>query len=144
MQIEFGNDVAIEHRPTKRLIVPIIGVVLCFSALCAYLLFESRRETGARATDVATGLVAAMESDIARNIETIDLSLQAVVDNLQIPGIEQMDADLRQRILFDRSATVRHVDGIRVLDEFGNLRLDSRTIRPANINFAERDYFQAH
>ncbi len=97
-----------------------------------------------RAGEAATSLVAALSSDISRNIETLDLSLQAVVDNLKYPGIDKIDPNLRQLVLFDRSATARHLGTILVLDEAGDLRIDSRTTTPEVLNFADRDYFQAH
>lgn len=97
-----------------------------------------------RAGEAATSLVAALSSDISRNIETLDLSLQAVVDNLKYPGIDKIDPGLRQLVLFDRSATARHLGTILVIDETGNLLIDSRTLAPETLNFADRDYFKVH
>jgi len=128
----------------KRLIAPIFAVMFGFCAICAYVLLEARHITYDRAGDVASSLVAAIEADISRNIETVDLSLQAVVENLNLPGIERMDPELRRKLLFDRSASARHVGKIIVLDEGGNLRLDSTTLEPQPLNLADRDYFLVH
>ena len=73
----------------------------------------------------------------------LDLSLQAVVDDLKRPDINQFSPELRNLILFDRSATARHLGTIMVLDEAGNVRLNSRTLTPTPVNLADRDYFQA-
>ena len=108
------------------------------------MLLEARHTAYDRAGDVATSLAAAIEADISRNIETIDLSLQAVVDNLNLPAIEKMDPELRRKLLFDRSASARHVGKIIVLDAAGDVRLDSTTLEPQQLNFADRDYFLAH
>ena len=132
MQSEPGNDAAVQDRPIKRLIAPIIGVVLAFCALCTFLLYDSHRAAGVRATDIATRLIAAMESDIARNIETVDLSLQGVVDNLKFPGIDRLDPNVRQMVLFDRSATIRHVGGagagraVRFIQQEGAQRAETQ------------------
>ena len=72
-------------------------------------------------------VVAAVENDVLRNIESIDLSLQGVIEGLQRPDIWQLSPDLRQVVLFDRSATARHLGLILVTDAAGNVLLDSRT-----------------
>src|SRR5262249_12674078 len=60
------------------------------------------------------------------------------------PGIGDIDPQLRQLVLFDRSATARHLGALLVLDEKGDLVIDSRTINPPALNVADRDYFQVH
>jgi len=124
--------------------VPVIALLLCFCGVLFHVIVEGRRATLDRAGEVANSLVAALSSDISRNIETLDLSLQAVVDNQKYPGIDKIDPALRQLVLFDRSATARHLGTILVLDEAGNLRIDSRTLAPETLNFANRDYFKVH
>lgn len=133
-----------ESRPIKRLLIPIVIVALGFCIVCAWALLESRRAIWPRAADSATSLVATMERDIARNIETIDLSLNAVADNLKHSEIQQISPELRHLVLFDRSATARYLGAILVTDEEGRVRLDSRTFTPSQRNLADRDYFQIH
>jgi diguanylate cyclase (GGDEF)-like protein len=129
-------------RPVKRLIVPIVIVVFCLSALSAAVLINARSAEWERAGDVASRMAAAVASDMSRNFETLDLSLQAVVDDLKRPDIDQFSPEHRNLILFDRSATARHLGTIMVTDEAGNVRLDSRTLTPKPVNLADRDYFQ--
>jgi diguanylate cyclase (GGDEF)-like protein len=131
-------------RPTTRVIAPILLVVLCFCALCGYLLLEARRATYERAADVAKGLVTAIEADIGRNIETLDLSLQAVVDGLALPEFDRFDPVVRNLILFDRSATARHLSKLYVLDKDGKVSLDSKTLTPSRNDLSDRDYFLVH
>ena len=85
-----------------------------------------------------------MAQDIARNIELYDLSVQAVAHGLQFPGILTIDPDLRQMILFDRATNARHLGFINVLNEAGDVTLNSRSKTPRPANFAGRDYFQFH
>ena len=81
---------------------------------------------------------------LVRNIESYDLSLRAVIDNLAYPEITTVSPELRQLVLFDRSATAKHLDAIVLLDQNGIVRLDSRTPFPKPVSRAERDYFQFH
>ena len=126
------------------LVVPVVTLLFCFSGVLIHVLMEARRAALERAGETAARLIAALSSDISRNIEILDLSLQAVVDDLKNPKIDHIDPELRQLLLFDRSATARHLGRMLVIDESGNLRIDSRTLNPQSRNFADRDYFQAH
>ena len=131
-------------RPVKRLLIPIFAVVLGFCAVCAHVLIEARQATWERAAEIAASLAAAIESDISRNIETLDLSLQGVVDNLNYPDLDKLDPELRKLVLFDRSATARHMGAIITIDKFGDISLDSRAGDTSRVNLADRDYFQVH
>ncbi|MDB5633552.1 MAG: hypothetical protein JWR49_2407, partial [Tardiphaga sp.] len=73
-----------------RLTVPVLLLALCFSAVCGWILLEGRRATEARAAEVATSLVSSLRSDIARNVENLNLSLEAVVNNLKLPGLDRL------------------------------------------------------
>lgn len=131
-------------RPTLRWVVPIVVIAGCFCAVCAHVLIEARHAALERAALTATSLVAAIEADTVRNIESVNLSLDAVVEGLKRPDINQIGLELRQIILFDRSATARHLGGIMVIDETGEVRLDSRTLYPLSVNLGDRDFFQYH
>jgi diguanylate cyclase (GGDEF)-like protein len=142
--MSLGKARKLMARPSIRLLVPVIALLLCFCGILAYVMADSRRATLDRAAEASTSLIAALSSDIARNVETLDLSLQAVVDNLKNPEIDKIDPSLRQLVLFDRSATARHLGTILVLDEAGNTRFDSRKLNFPPLNFADRDYFIVH
>ena len=129
-------------RPVKLLIVPIFVVVFCFCAICAGLVIQARRAALQQAADVATSLIGAVEFDVSRHIEAVDMSLQAVIENLKLPEIGLVSPKLRHLILFDRAASASQVLRIIVLDRFGNVRLDSRLVEPHRENFADREYFK--
>lgn len=138
------RDVRAPRRAANRLIAALLVVILCFCAICAKFLIDARNSAWRGARETTSSLVAAIELDTLLNIESFDLSLQAVVDNLKHPGIDRIDPDLRQLVLFDRSATARHLQAIFVLDETGHVRFDSRTVDPKPVSRADRDYFQFH
>ena len=146
-QSDFADDprnVLAPRRAAIRLIAALLVVILCFCAICAKFLFDARDSAWQGAREITASLVAAIKLDTLLNIESFDLSLEAVVDNLKHPGIDQIDPDLRQLILFDRSATARHLNAILVLDETGHVRFDSRQLDPEPVSRADREYFQFH
>jgi diguanylate cyclase (GGDEF)-like protein len=138
------RDALAPRRSANRLIAALLVVIICFCAVCAKLLIDARNSAWQGALESAKSLVAALELDTELNIESFDLSLQAVVDNLGHPDIKGISPDLRQLVLFDRSATARHLDAILVIDETGHTLFDSRTTDPKPAYRGDRDYFQHH
>ncbi|RZN01689.1 hypothetical protein CWO91_33045 [Bradyrhizobium genosp. SA-3] len=130
--------------PAKRLLALGIGLILGFSGICATILWEMAQKDFQHAKEAATNLVASIASEIDRNIELYDLSLQAVADGVKLPEINRVSPELRQVVLFDRAATAKDLGSILVLDAAGNVRLDSRTPTPRPMNFADRDFFRVH
>ncbi len=131
-------------RPAKRLAAVIFVVALCFCAICGKVLLDARHAAWERAGEMAVGLVSTITSEIARNIESYDLSLQAVIENLAYPEIVSISPELRQRVLFDRSAAAKHLHAIAFVDENGIVRLDSRTPFPEPVSRATRPVSQTH
>jgi diguanylate cyclase (GGDEF)-like protein/PAS domain S-box-containing protein len=117
---------------------------LCFLGLTGHVLLQLRQQTWDSAIRESDNLVAALAQDIGRNIELYDLSLQAVVDGLQLPGIERLNPQMRQALLFDRAATAKYLGSILVLDESGVVVDDAGSIPPRPAVLADRDYFQIH
>ena len=130
--------------PTKRLLALGIGLVLCFSAICASILWEMAQKDYQHAREAATNLIASIASEIDRNIELYDLSLQAVADGVKLPGVNAISPELRQVVLFDRAATAKDLGSILVLNSAGDVTLDSRTLIPHSANFAAHDFFRVH
>lgn len=137
---------AASARPTSalRVVAPVIAVVLCFCVICIDVLNEAGRAAWDRSGDNSASLVAAIESDIIRNVEALNLSLQGAVDTLKRPDIDRIDPELRQLALFDHSATAERFGAILVLDKKGRLRFDSRNTTSRPLDLSDRDYFKAH
>jgi signal transduction histidine kinase/CheY-like chemotaxis protein len=130
---------------SARALLP-AGIVttLAIFLLAGAVVLDGRRDAAREAHQAADNVAAAMAQDIARNIELYDLSIQAVAHGLQFPSIATLEPDLRQMILFDRTANARHLGFINVLNEGGEVIADSRAKTPRSGNFASRDYFQFH
>ncbi len=126
------------------LIAASLVIAIGFGLICASVLIEMRRSDRNQAVLATDNLVSAIESDIARNIELYNLSLQAVIDGLKLPEINQVSKPIRQLILFDRSTTARDLGSIAVTDQSGKVTIDSRTTNPTAFDLSSRDYFVAH
>ncbi|MDV2986103.1 UNVERIFIED_CONTAM: sensor domain-containing diguanylate cyclase [Methylobacteriaceae bacterium AG10] len=112
--------------------------------LSAIMLLDLRQDAWDKAEQTSKNLLQVIERDIARNIEIIDLSLLAVVDNLKAPGVADLDPALRQLVLFDRAATARDMGVMLVLNENGDSIIDSHATPARHVNNADRGYFKLH
>ncbi len=124
----------------------VLGVLapLGMLLLSAMMLLELRRDAWDKAEQTSQNLLQVIERDIARNVEIIDLSMHAVIDNLKAPGLAEVSLDLRQLVLFDRAVTASNMGAMLVLDENGDSIIDADAVPARRINNADRSYFQAH
>lgn len=127
-----------------RLTVPVLLLALGFSTLCGSILWQARRATEARAVEVATSVVNSLSTDIERNVELLNLSLEAVVDGVHLPELASLEPMMRRRVLFDNSLMARGLTSILVTDETGRVMMDSRRTNPPHLNISDRDFFQIH
>ena len=116
-------------------------VLLGFFLVIGYDFYRSALQV----SEQAAGNVATLaQQTIARDIELYDLSLQSVLDGVRDSNILHQEPTLRQKILFDRSATAPGLGAIVALDDQGNISLDSLGYPVRAGNFADRDYFKVH
>jgi hypothetical protein len=125
----------------KRLIAAGAAATIGLCAMLMVVLWGERTEEVQKASRAEANVIAAISSDIDRNLELYSLSLQAVIDGLKVPELEKLSPETRQLLLFDRAATGRDLGSIFVLDKNGIVTLDSRTLNPAPASHADRDYF---
>jgi len=130
--------------PTTRLLLLGLAITLSFSAICGWVLWQAGGRDYQHSRDAAANLVSSLASEIDRNIELYDLSLQAVVDGMKLPEIDKISPELRQVVLFDRAASAKDMGSIQVMDRLGKVMLDSRSLVPAEANYSGQDFFQAH
>jgi signal transduction histidine kinase/DNA-binding NarL/FixJ family response regulator len=129
---------------TARLGLACIGAVtLGFILICSTILLDARRDATAQASTEARNIDAGIAQEVARNLDLYDLSLQAVAQGLQIPGLKILDPELRQMILFGRATKARYFSFINAIDETGTVIADSRSPTPRPGNWSARDYFTA-
>jgi diguanylate cyclase (GGDEF)-like protein len=131
-------------RSHYRLTVPILLLALCFAVTCGWILWEARRATETRAVEVATSVARTLRFDIARHVETLNLSLVAVANNLKLPALERLSPEMRQLVLFDRASSDRFPTSILVVDASGQITYDSKTLTPSKQNLSDREHFKIH
>jgi diguanylate cyclase (GGDEF)-like protein len=110
----------------------------------ALMLLELQQDAWDRVEVTSKNLLQVIERDINRNVEIIDLTLQAVQENLRTPGIEAVSPEMRQLVLFDRASTARDIGVLLVIDEHGAIGIDSGALPPRKGNYADREYFRIH
>ena len=120
------------------------GMIVGFCAICSYVLFDLRRAGWDQAHSAATNLATAIQSEIARNVELYDLSLQGVVENRTEPEIGWISPRVRNLLLFDRAATAKYMGAILLLDEQGRVVADSTNPDAKGGWHGDMDYFAAH
>jgi hypothetical protein len=120
-----------------------VFITVVILSICLLVIGDIGRRDYARAATSAENVIAAIDAEITRNFELYDLSLQGVVESLNLSDIWNVSPAIRQQILFDRSATAKYLGSIFVLDRNSKLILDSRTPQPQPENLAGTEYFQA-
>ncbi len=101
------------HLPTrslshaKHLTTLSLAITIGFSAVVGTVLWESRSRDREQAKQAASNVIALLSSEIDRNLELYDLSLQAVVDGMKLPALTELSPEMRQLVLFDRAATAK-------------------------------------
>jgi PAS domain S-box-containing protein len=135
---------ALPRSLTSRTLLLCSVLVTCgFFVFCLIVLLDARQDAARQADQAASNIVTAVEQDVARNIELLDLSLQTVNDGLQLPAIGDFSPQIRNMLLFDRLAQARYIGFVNALNESGDVIADSQSATPRGGNFAGRDYFIA-
>jgi diguanylate cyclase (GGDEF)-like protein len=113
-----------------------VGVLtLSFMALAA-----SRDDAISHAYETSANVASVLSSDIARNVELYDLSLQSVIDGVGDKELMGLERSIRQQILFDRATTAKYVSDILALDKNGNIIEDGAPVKRIG-NFSDQDFF---
>jgi diguanylate cyclase (GGDEF)-like protein len=126
-------------------VVIAVGIALAavLTLVAAWVMAQMRHDALASARASAFNMALLFERDTARNFDVYALSLQAVVDAIDDPRLAALPPDIRQNVLFDRSATAKNLGAIFVTNAAGDVVFDSRSVPPRKLNVADRDYFIA-
>jgi len=129
----------------RRILIGAAVATLGVIALIAWTIWDAHRLRWDHAIQTSENLASTLGHDIQRNIEVYDLSLRAVIEGLNLPGIDAIPSDFRDHILFDGAASAEGLGAILVLNEKGEPILDSRgsPARHAD-DMSSADYFKAH
>lgn len=127
-------------RRTYALAAICVGVFLSL-AVAAFLLWENRRERWASAVQSAHNVLITLTSDINRNLNIVDLSLQGAQDAFLKADLTTLDPATRNMVLFDRALNARYLGVMLILSPSGDVLYDLGHPIPRPGNFSDRDYF---
>jgi hypothetical protein len=96
-------------------------VATAMACLTFLTLYDGRADALDHAQETSRNLVSIISSDLARNVEIYDLSLQSMVDSAQNPSTWLLSDQLRQSVLFDRATTAAYLGGAYVVDASGHV-----------------------
>jgi diguanylate cyclase (GGDEF)-like protein len=133
-----------DSTPVKQLVATALVICIGFCAICWTVLDQIGQRDREVARINSVNLVAAIGSEIARNVELFDLSLQAAADGMRLENIDTVPPQLRARLLFDRAATAQGLGTILIINREGNVVAESRASTTRSTNYAGRDFFQVH
>ena len=141
----WSADRRAEGAKRRRVLVTLMVATLAAICVVAVLVMaEARRDVGRSVAVSAGNLAAAVAHDVDRNIELLDLSLQAAAKGWSNPDIQSLAAPLRKMVLFDSSASAEDIGPVFILDETGSVQAVSKMEVAIGMNFADRDYFRVH
>nr|WP_225780451.1 sensor domain-containing diguanylate cyclase [Pseudomonas sp. Marseille-Q3773] len=118
--------------------------VLAIVAIVSYLLARERDSVELSAIRSSNNIVQLIESDILRNAELYDQSLQGLIWAVGRKELAQIPGPLRQRLLFNEAFVDRKRGDVLWLDQQGNVVGDSTSSVPRKANFGDTGVFQAH
>ncbi|WP_321813743.1 MULTISPECIES: sensor domain-containing diguanylate cyclase [unclassified Paraburkholderia] len=130
------------RRPYVMIAISIV-LAAVLTAVAGWVMAQMREDALASARAAAFNMALLFERDTQRNFDVYAMSLQAVIDAIDDPRLAGLPDDIRQNVLFDRSATARNLGAILVANAAGDVIFDSRSTSPRDVNIADRDYFIA-
>jgi diguanylate cyclase (GGDEF)-like protein len=119
--------------------IAISMAVLSFAAL-----WQGRAQALQNAHQASENLVATLSADVARNIESSDLSLRTIVSGVENPAVMALPHDLRKLVLFDGATAVSYIGGAFVMNARGQIVVDRDDGAHTDLLFSDRDYFKVH
>ena len=119
------------------------AVAVLMASLSIATLYQGRQGVLDHAHETSANLVAIISSDLARNVEIYNLSLNAMVEGAQNPAMTALSPALRRQILFDRATSAAYITGAYVLDAHGRVTAASKEVPLLAASFADREYFYA-
>ncbi|MEC5404282.1 sensor domain-containing diguanylate cyclase [Paraburkholderia sp. MPAMCS5] len=119
-------------------------VAVAMAGLTLLTLLNGRTDALDHARETSQNLVAIMSSDLERNVEIYDLSLQAMVDGVEHHLNAGLPLDVQRAVLFDRATTAAYLGGAYIVDANGAVVLSQQDEFNPDVRFTDRDYFLVH
>ncbi|TPG55468.1 diguanylate cyclase [Roseomonas nepalensis] len=127
-----------------HVVLAALGVTCCVGALAFFSIAQIRHDAWEEARVEGRNLVGLLSREVGRTLHSFDLSLRAAAENASLPGLAEVPLEIRQAAVFERAATSAGPGAILILDEAGNIALDSRSEPPRIANFSDWEAFRVH
>jgi diguanylate cyclase (GGDEF)-like protein len=119
-------------------------VAVSMAGLTLLTFSTGRADALDHARDTSQNLVAIISTDLERNVEIYDLSLQAMVDGARNQAAWTLPAGVQRAVMFDRATTAAYLGGAYVIGRDGQVIASQSGEVNAAVRLADRDYFLAH
>lgn len=106
-------------------VIGAVCFVLAFLSAVSMLVEDAHDRIATAARDSAHQLALSLEREVSRNIDLIDLSIQATIDGVAQPTVMALPPPLQEQLLFSRAAAARYIRNISVIDRNSRLIADS-------------------
>jgi len=119
-----------------------VMAVLLVAALASVALHVSHAALEQRAADAAENLASTLEQSIAARIEFVDLMLRSVaLQHQQLQGDDAARWPVLAAHLEEQHSLVSGLEGLRLTDSTGDVRLGRGITPGTRVNLADREYF---
>lgn len=119
-------------------------VCLALVALDCWNSWQSRAVQLRQMSVATANLARAMAQQADDTIKETDTALIGVVERVEHDGTGPAAVERLHKVLAMRVAALPQLDAIHVYDKDGGWIVNSREVRPQNLNNAEREYFIFH
>lgn len=131
------------HFFSQRLIWLALLLSLGIGAMVARTVWTMRQDEWAFAARTNANLATALEHSLGWTLGAMDQSLQDVAAKLEQPEVMRLQHAVRNNVLFDRPLRAAGIMDVYVVDSQGDVIIASGEALSRNVNYADRDYFQA-
>ena len=121
-----------------------LGIAAAIAVLGGTVIVDGRRDAWQQGQKASHNLLLALERDIRRNVDVIDLSIHGVAEALAEPTLFQASSTVRRSALFDRAASAEDLGSIAVANSQGDVVEESTSPTLPKVNLADCDDFQVH
>ena len=129
-------------KPQRALLLLLVAANTLVLATLGYALYHSRQQQVQRAEVVTQNIASALDQTVSSSVLQVDLSLQAVTDELERElAAKGLDDSAVLALLKRQQARLPFVESLRVSDANGLAILGNGVQRSDHFSLADRDYF---